>query len=371
MSEIQDLIKISRHYGKDPAYVIAGGGNTSYKDAERIWVKASGIALEGIGESGFVCLSREKLGEMEVASYSQDPVVREEEVKRDMQKAIISPEHLRPSVETSLHNLIEFSYVIHTHPTLVNGLLCSMQVKEEVETRFGGDALYVEYTDPGYTLFKKVQERIVAFRNQFGRPPAILFLQNHGVFVGANRVDEIRALYDLINRRIASGLGQGMPGCALEAYESGASRKLKEHFAARGLMVKSVRCELVDQFSESEEQFQKIARPFSPDIIVYCKSNYLFIRKNQNDKMLITACDEFEQKHGHYPKVVVEEGGGLMAIEENETSLKNVLDVYLDEMKISKLSEHFGGPHFMTPEQIQFIDNWEVEHYRRKIAKNS
>ncbi len=87
--------------------------------------------------------------------------------------------------------------------------------------------------------------------------------------------------------------------------------------------------------------------------------------------MVTAACEQFEKTHGYYPKVILEETGGLTAVEENEKSLKNVLDVYLDEMKISFLSENFGGPHFMTPEQIQFIDNWEVEHYRRKVAKDS
>ncbi len=103
---------------------------------KRIWIKASGIPLAGIEESGFVCLSREKLGEIEFNTYSEDSVLREEEVKSDMKNAIISPENLRPSVETSLHNLIDFAYVVHTHPTLVNGLMCS----NECESR-GGEAV--------------------------------------------------------------------------------------------------------------------------------------------------------------------------------------------------------------------------------------
>jgi len=39
-------------------------------------------------------------------------------------------------------------------------------------------------------------------------------------------------------------------------------------------------------------------------------------------------------------------------------------------LKISFLSEYFGGPKFMTKAQIEFIDNWEVENYRRKMAKS-
>ena len=56
---ITTLIEVSRQYGKDKSFVIAGGGNTSYKDATHIWIKASGAALETIDENGFVCLSRE------------------------------------------------------------------------------------------------------------------------------------------------------------------------------------------------------------------------------------------------------------------------------------------------------------------------
>jgi len=369
MSNIQELIEISRYYGDDPAYVIAGGGNTSFKDDKRIWIKASGIPLAGIEEGGFVCLLRAKLGEIELKNYSEDSVLREEEVKSDMQKAVLSPENLRPSVETSLHNLIDYSFVIHTHPTLVNGLMCSMNVKEEVEIRFGKEALYIEYTDPGFILFKKVQERIVAYREQYGMVPAIIFLQNHGVFVGANHVDEIQSIYESINSRIGSGIDTSIPDSKAKVYESPSSQVIKDHYKSRGLISKSLRCGLVDHFTESREQYEKISLPFSPDIIVYCKSNYLFIEEKAEAEQVKAAIDQFEQIRGYYPKVIVEEKGGLIAVEENERSLENVLDVYMDEMKISKLSENFGGPHFMSPEQIQFIDNWEVEHYRRKVAK--
>ena len=36
MKELENLIAISRKYGADSRYVIAGGGNTSYKDAQHL-----------------------------------------------------------------------------------------------------------------------------------------------------------------------------------------------------------------------------------------------------------------------------------------------------------------------------------------------
>ena len=167
--------------------------------------------------------------------------------------------------------------------------------------------------------------------------------------------------------RLGRALIQRLPEA--EGYESEASLAIENHYSSRGFISKAFRCALVDHFSDSMEQYLKIAWPFSPDIIVYCKSNYLFIGEHLEAELVQAACEQFEETHGYYPKVIIEEKGGLIVIEENERSVKNVQEVYLDQMKISMLSENFGGPHFMSPEQIRFIDNWEVEHYRRKIAK--
>jgi len=370
MSSIQDLIEISRHYGGDPSYVIAGGGNTSYKDEEKLWIKASGIPLAGIDEGGFVCLSRQGLREIEEQSYSKDSVEREEQVKRDMQKAIIAPENLRPSVETSLHNLIDFSYIVHTHPTLINAVMCASNAKSEVEKRFGSDALYVEYTDPGYILFKKLQSEIQSYRQKHRSEPRIIFLQNHGVFVGANNIDEVKEIYDSLVSRIKEGKDLGLPDSSVLDYQSELSSLVSDFYAPRKLVSRAFKNSLSDHFASGMDSYQKISKPFTPDIIVYCKSNYLFLEKGVDGQELKKKLLEFEKTHGYYPKVILEEQGGLIITEEHMKSLHTVLEVFTDMMKISYLSEQFGGPHFMSPEQINFIDNWEVENYRRKVAKS-
>jgi rhamnose utilization protein RhaD (predicted bifunctional aldolase and dehydrogenase) len=369
MSNIQALIEISRHYGNDPAFVIAGGGNTSLKEKGKLFIKASGVSLASIDKEGFAVMSRERLSFMEDKQYSKDPVRREEEVKADLKQAIIRPEHLRPSVETSLHNLIDHAYVIHTHPTLVNAVLCANDAQKEVEERFGTGALYVEYTDPGYILFKKLQAKIRTYRLNHGIAPKIIFLQNHGVFVGANSTQEVKDIY----RSIESGIGEqkdlGLPAGKMEGFQSETSSFVADHYATRDLLTKAFRNPLSDHFSASRDQYQKISRPFTPDIIVYCKSSYLFLEKGMKEDKIDAGLRAFEENFGYYPKVVVEEEGGLIIIEESEKSIQTVLDVFTDMMKISYLSEQFGGPHFMSDAQISFIDNWEVENYRRSVAK--
>mgnify|MGYP001587571845 FL=1 len=85
--EINELIEISRFYGKNKEYVIAGGGNTSFKDEETIWIKASGQPLAELDENGLVALSRKKLQIISGKTYSDDPILREEEVKNDLSAA--------------------------------------------------------------------------------------------------------------------------------------------------------------------------------------------------------------------------------------------------------------------------------------------
>jgi rhamnose utilization protein RhaD (predicted bifunctional aldolase and dehydrogenase) len=74
--DLKDLVEISRHYGKNKRAVIAGGGNTSMKTGEKLWVKASGHALETIDESGFAVLDRKKLQVISTREYSTDPFER-------------------------------------------------------------------------------------------------------------------------------------------------------------------------------------------------------------------------------------------------------------------------------------------------------
>jgi rhamnose utilization protein RhaD (predicted bifunctional aldolase and dehydrogenase) len=369
MSRLEPLIEISRFYGDDPGFVIAGGGNTSYKDSETLWVKASGIPLAGITEDGFVALSRKGLSHIEKEIFSDDPVLREEQVKEQMKKAIIAPRELRPSVETSLHNLIDYAFVVHTHPTLVNALMCANGVKYEVAERFGNNAILVGYTDPGYILFKTLQQRIASYKRVHGRGPQIIFLQNHGVFVGADSVEEIKAIYADIDLKIRVGKDLSLPSQEISAWRTPVTESLSAYFSSRSLLTHSVIADIIRHFTASKQRLQLISQPFSPDIIVYCKSSYLFLEPDVQSRDIQGIIETFEIKHGYYPKVIVHEGGGLTVVEESEKSLATVREVYLDLMKISYLSGQFGGPHFMSPGQIRFIDNWEVEHYRRKVAK--
>ena len=51
---------MSNRYGANPNYVLAGGGNTSYKNSENLWIKGSGTALATIAPEEFVILDKKR-----------------------------------------------------------------------------------------------------------------------------------------------------------------------------------------------------------------------------------------------------------------------------------------------------------------------
>ena len=369
------LIEISRHYGKDNRYVIAGGGNTSFKDDDKLWIKASGYALGAITEEGFAVLDRKKLAVISEKTYSSDPATREEEIKNDLMDACLTKDR-RPSVETSLHNAMQARFVVHLHPAVVNGLMCSQNAESETKRLFGDDAVYIPYTNPGYTLFKEVKIRIDAYRSQFGKEPSILFLQNHGIFVGADTTDEIKQIYEHVIHTIeqaanliALTLEEDSPVCDSVQEVIPAIRMMLSKDSLKTLKIRNN--DRIERFAASEKEFDKISAPFSPDNIVYCKSEYLYISWADREDLLNKAEKEintFIQTRNYTPKIILIQHIGLIAAGDHAAGCDRILDVYEDMMKIAEVAQSFGGEHPMTCTQIDFIDNWEVENYRRKIC---
>jgi len=278
-------------------------------------------------------------------------------------------------VETSLHDIINYNFVVHMHPTAVNGVMCATKAEQITSDIFGPDSLYIPYIDPGYTLFKEVKCRIEAFRSQRGFDPKVILLQNHGIFVASNSTDEIREIYERIIKRVYSQVKNAIPQNELGLPETlvdiiPAIRMIASN---EGLKAVKVRFNgLTNHFSSARDLFDKISIPFTPDIIVYCKSKYLFVDDISSTSSAIeqfkTLRDQFISSNGYEPKVVMIKGIGLVAIGDNSAQAEIILDVFEDMLKIAWIAESFGGPNPMTDDQIRFIDNWEVENYRRSIA---
>ena len=132
--------------------------------------------------------------------------------------------------------------------------------------------------------------------------------------------------------------------------------------------------DLALHFAESATRFEQVATPFTPDMIVYCKSQYVYLDADDADSLLAQAEDRIEayvSQRGHTPKVLLIKGIGLVAVGDHAKEADTITAVFTDAMQIACIAESFGGAHGMEPAWVSFIDNWEVENYRRRVSSGT
>ncbi|MDR1106544.1 MAG: class II aldolase/adducin family protein [Treponema sp.] len=375
---IEELAALSRHYGSDPEYVIAGGGNTSFKNESTLWVKGSGVFMGEIKPGDFVKMDRGKLADIWKKKYSQDAAEREASVLAAMLAARESgEENKRPSVETLLHDLLPFPWVVHLHPALVNGLACSAGGREAA-VRLFGPVIWIDSENPGYVLSLKVKEALEhseasVFSGGNFPPGSIIFLQNHGVFAAADSPDGIRALYGKIMDTIRAEAGEGpdFSDAVCEYASSASASKIFAMCAGReGEECHAVfaRNRAIAGLVADRAAFFPVSSAFTPDHIVYAGSDPLFVEEPPPGKdmgeHIREAWKEHLAKFGRAPKIAALSKTGVFGIGVSQKAARLALELFTDTVKVAAYAKRFGGPRFMEADKIAFINNWEAERYR-------
>lgn len=207
--ELDVIVKLSRFYGSDPSIVLAGGGNTSCKVGNRLYVKASGTSLAAMSPDGFVEMDRDQLAKLACSTLDPDPVRRESQFKDRIAASRRQPERgQRPSVEVLLHHLLPGTYVVHSHATIVNALTCRVDGRQLARELFGDSILWLPYVDPGFVLAQSLQQALDDRQSELGnRALAAVLMANHGLIVFGDDPAAIRAgTNEILNKISASTL---------------------------------------------------------------------------------------------------------------------------------------------------------------------
>jgi Uncharacterized conserved protein len=368
---LEILSKLSNKYGADDNFVLAGGGNTSYKNEAELYIKGSGTSLATITADGFVRMDRAKLAEIWTKNYSADADEREAQVLADLMNAKFpGEEKKRPSVETLLHNLFEQKYVLHGHPALVNGVTCAVD-GEKVAAELFPEAVWVGEAEPGYKLAKLCKDKMDAYKKESGIFPSLLILQNHGIFFASDVAEGLDVLVDDVMGKIMARAAVRPDFTPVEADKAAAAKVapvLRMCYSAIGAASVKLTANVdVMKYAASKEKFDEIAVSLSPDHIVYCKAEPLFISSCEADD-IISAFNGFVAAKRYMPKVVFVKGVGMFTIGNTKSEAETAAQVWLDVLKIKAYSQSFGGLKPMTQYFIDFIVNWEVESYRSKVS---
>ena len=237
------------------------------------------------------------------------------------------------------------------------GSLCAKDGAETCHALFPS-ALWIDFVDPGYTLCMRVQEELKTYISDHGAEPRAVFLQNHGVFVAGNTGDEIRESYAEIMGSLQGKYEEaGIPVSVETAPKPGA-----EHVAKIAAALREVSGAEDYSFISAAGAFTVAKGPLTPDHIVYMKAYPMA------GEPTAAAISAFMNERGHVPRIISCEAG-VFGIGTSAKNADAALIQARDGALVEQFTAAFGGVFYMTDRALDFIDNWEVEAYRRSVAQ--
>ncbi|MDP6108141.1 MAG: class II aldolase/adducin family protein, partial [Candidatus Brocadiia bacterium] len=388
---LADLIRVSNEVGRDRNLVQGGGGNTSVKTADgTMYVKASGAALgemsEGCGyrlvdvEQCLAIIHDDALAAMESAE-------RDAEVVRRLVGSCRDENEGRPSVETTLHALLG-PCVVHTHPSVIGGLLCANGGRGALEEIFADTdpaPLYVEYFDPGYPLAARMGQTLAEYRERAGRLPEIVFLENHGLFVSAGDADTALALthstFRAVERAWRERSGEvherRVPAfprqeeAVLTGEVCSSLRRTYAELMGRPVLVRFGLADPVKLLlARPDGKELTSAGPLAPDQMVYCLGSATWVRMPEDPAELPARVEEAVRGIAAGPATptcVLVDGLGLFAVGISPKLLESTLCTMEAGLQMLVVSAAFGGPRALPAETVERMGSLEIEHYRRSL----
>jgi rhamnose utilization protein RhaD (predicted bifunctional aldolase and dehydrogenase) len=189
--ELDALRAFSARIGADPLLTQAAGGNTSVKDGETLWIKASGTWLEHALERDiFVPVHMPPLLD---AVADARPEAEQAQLFTITQQ---NPCGLRPSIETTVHALMPQRVVAHVHCVDTIALAVRRDSAPIFQAGLKGlNWAHVPYCRPGLPL-------ALGIAQHRGQRPDVLILGNHGLVVAADTVAQTEELLALVKGRL-------------------------------------------------------------------------------------------------------------------------------------------------------------------------
>jgi rhamnose utilization protein RhaD (predicted bifunctional aldolase and dehydrogenase) len=336
----KDLITFSKHIGNNLDLTQGAGGNTSLKDGETMWVKASGYCLRDADiKNIFVPVNYS--GIIKRLKNVEDDPVGPEIIKTHDADA------LRPSIETTLHALMPHRYVIHIHSinVLANAVL---KKGEEIFGKLlkGMKWSWVPYVRPGIPLTKAVQ-------NATQSNPDVLILANHGMVFGAETIDEATQLLIDLEKRIHTFCRKIHP-INMSTINS----------ISEGTNYKPSKFDLVHSLAFDKTSLEIAAKdPLYPDHVVFLGSGPMPIMTQIEIREYLSLTSK-DAKPSH-KAIIIPKCGVLI-----QESLSEGAEVMLHCLAntLLRIQPHDRLRHLSEKEEAELL-NWDAEKHRKKIQK--
>jgi rhamnose utilization protein RhaD (predicted bifunctional aldolase and dehydrogenase) len=335
-----DLVLISKHIGSNLDLTQGAGGNTSVKDGEVMWVKASGYCLRDADVKN-IFVPVNCLGIVRRLDEGVDDPVGPEVIQDDQS------ELLRPSIETTLHALMPHRYVIHVHSVnvLANAVL------KAGEERFnkllkGIKWSWIPYVRPGVPLTKAVQRATQL-------EPDVLILANHGLVFGAETTDGVISLLNDLERKLCC-FRREIPTMNIQ----------KINFLSEGSEYKPSRYYLVHSLAFDQTALEIVAKgSLYPDHVVFLGPGPMpaMAPNEAIDYLSLNSGND-----GQFHRAIVVEGCGVIIHKSLSEGAEDMLHCLANTLLRIQPQEDLR---YLTEEEESELMGWDAEKYRKRIQQ--
>ena len=387
---ITEMVGLSRRFGADAEFVRAGGGNSSAKVDGVMHIKPSGVSLAALTADSLIALAIQPLRDVLDDRGVGGPGSGSDEVLRVAGSARLPPiDERRPSVELLFHALLPEPIVLHTHPTTVNTLTCSIGGAALAAQILGDRVLWIPYTDPGLPLARAIRDARAAYEQRAGPSPRAILLQNHGLIVSGSSAREIEdRSRDVVAAIAEFGAGRSVvPWGAVDEMERSVAGEIVEALGPRiGALLTVDGRPSTAVFDDSPLALgvagSALGRsfanggPLTPDQIVYAGSWPLLLPTPPVDGpgavvALEAALAERVQRGLEPPIIVLVAGVGLFAVGLSGGQADIARTLFVDAMRIAEGAHRLGGIRPLAAPDRRYIEDWEAEAYRKTVARSS
>ena len=119
----------------------------------------------------------------------------------------------------------------------------------------------------------------------------------------------------------------------------------------------------------SRSEADPILGVFTPDHLVYAGRMPVFVECSPDADPADAVRAHFENRPPtEPPKSLLLQSTAAFGLGRTRSAAEAACSLVLDAAAIASYSRAFGGYRFLEPRLVEFIANWEVEHYRTSHA---
>ncbi len=376
MDLLQERVRTSRLLGCDDSLVLHGGGNTSVKIDNILWVKGSGWDLGSIEAGGFAPVKMEVL--LDIASKE---MISDSELVRLQKEGMIDKTAPAPSIEAVVHAIIPYRFVDHTHADAVVTISNTPNGKELIKEIYGEKVVVVDYVMPGFILSKAMQKELDG--KNWGEIEGIILL-NHGIFSFDEDAEaSYQKMLSLVKK--ASDYLDKNADIASSVEKSDISEETKEALKTsisvlRGcdVIIATIDTTSAKKLAHLETLEETLSSGLlTPEHVIRTKPKAAIIEEDKEEESVKRYADWYKSYFTKYndgsktmldpaPRWGVVKGKGVFVCAKDEKEAKILSDIVSHTIDAMLKALMLGGWKSLSEADIFAMEYWELEQAKLK-----